>query len=172
MNIAATVQALINLVSTSGLDLSTPTAKVDTPLVASIDFQTGAGANQINSWWGDTRTLANNASENLDLNAASGGLSDAFGVGLQLARVKLLYVRNKNSTQTLTVGGAASNGFTTLFGATDDTIKIAPGGFLLLVAPDATGYAVTAATGDLLKIANGNGGTSTDYDIIVAGSLT
>lgn len=172
MNIAATIQALINLTSTSGLDLSTPSAKVDTPLVASIDFTTGVGANQINSWWSDTRTLANNTSESLDLNAASGGLTDAFGVGLQLARVKLLYIKNKSTTQTLSVGGAASNGFINWVGDATDIVKIPPGGFLLLVAPDATGFAVTAATGDLLKIANGNAGAAADYDIIIAGGLT
>jgi len=37
-------------------------------------------------------------------------------------------------------------------------------------AADATTYAVTAGTGDLLKVANSAGGTSVTYDIVIIGS--
>lgn len=53
-----------------------------------------------------------------------------------------------------------------------DIINIRPGGALILLAPDATGYAVTAGTGDLLRIANSAGSTSVTYDIILIGATS
>ena len=53
-----------------------------------------------------------------------------------------------------------------------DKISVRPGGAFILIAPDATGYAVTAATGDLLKIANSAGTTSVTYDIIIIGATS
>ena len=40
---------------------------------------------------------------------------------------------------------------------------------LLLVAPGAAGYAVTAGTGDILKVANSGAGTGVTYDIVIVG---
>jgi hypothetical protein len=37
-------------------------------------------------------------------------------------------------------------------------------------APDATGYPVTAATGDLVTLTNSAAGTSVTYDVIIIGS--
>ncbi len=54
--------------------------------------------------------------------------------------------------------------------AKPDTVKVKPGGAIALVAPDATGYAVTAGTADQLKVANSAGGTSVTYDIIIIGA--
>ena len=47
--------------------------------------------------------------------------------------------------------------------------QMQPGGTLLLVAPNAAGYAVTAGTGDLLKVANSGGSTGVTYDIVIVG---
>jgi hypothetical protein len=47
-------------------------------------------------------------------------------------------------------------------------VKVPAGGMLLLYAPDATGFAVTAATADQLKITN-SAGASCDYDIVIVG---
>ena len=56
----------------------------------------------------------------------------------------------------------------------DDTDKLiirGAGGGVLLMAPDATGYVVTGATGDLLKMAH-DGATVDNlvYDIILIGA--
>ena len=67
------------------------------------------------------------------------------------------------------VGGAGSNGFTSWVGDATDVVKVKPGGALILVAPDATGYAVTAGTGDLLTITNSAGSTSVTYDVVIMG---
>jgi hypothetical protein len=67
-------------------------------------------------------------------------------------------------------GGAAANGWATAFGDPTDKVKIKPGGTLALLAPGATAYPVTPATGDLLQVANSGAGTSVTYDIIVIGA--
>lgn len=167
MNLAATIKAILDLVGTSDGDLAGNTSR--TLLSESIELTTGAGANQANEYFSDRRTLADSATEDLDL---AGSLTNGLGVTVALARVKFIYIKNRSTTQVLSVGGAASNQFINWVGDATDVIKIRPGGFLLLVAPDATGYAVTASTGDKLKIANGAAGQSADYDIVIGGALT
>lgn len=127
-------------------------------------LDSGVGANQASAIFADTRTLTTGANETLDLN---GVLSDLLGVIVAFTKVKCLYIRNKGTTA-LTVGGAAANGFVSPFGSATDVVKIPPGGCLLLFAPDVNGFAVVAATGDMLKIANA-AGASCDYDIIIIG---
>lgn len=167
MNLNATITAILNLVGASDGDLAGNRSTV--AIANAIEFTTGAGANGANEFFSDTRTLADSASESLDL---AGSLTNGLGVTVALARVKFIYIKNKSTTQVLSVGGAASNQFINWVGDATDIVKLRPGGFLLLVAPDATGYAVTAGTGDLLKIANGAAGASTDYDIVIGGALT
>lgn len=127
----------------------------------------GTSDKQADVIFSDTRTLTTGANETLNL---AGSLVDsAFGSTLTFVNIKAIMIFSKlDANRVLTVGGAASNGFATPFGASTDTIKINPGGSLVLIAPN-TGYAVTAGTGDLLKIANASGG-STTYDIIIIGT--
>ncbi|WP_340265409.1 hypothetical protein [Sphingobium mellinum] len=130
-------------------------------------FSDGLGANQAKAVFADERTLAASANESLDL---AGGLSDVFGNLITFTKIKAIAIQAAatNSNDVL-VGGAASNGFISFVGATDDTIKVKPGGMFLIVAPDANGLAVTASTADLLKIANSAGGSSVTYKIVIIG---
>ena len=50
-----------------------------------------------------------------------------------------------------------------------DVIVLHAGGAFLLIAPDTTGYGVTATTGDILKIANSGPNVSVTYDIVIIG---
>jgi len=131
-------------------------------------FTDGVGANQAKAAFADERTLAASANESLDL---AGGLTDVFGNTITFTKIKAIVVQaaaaNSND---VVIGGAASNGFTSFVGAADDTIKVKPGGMLVLVAPDANGYAVVASTGDLLKVANSGAGTAVTYKIIIIGT--
>ena len=70
------------------------------------------------------------------------------------------------------VGGAATNAFINWVGNATDIITVQPNGIFFLMNPTAGGYAVTAATGDILKIANSGAGTSVTYDIIIIGETT
>jgi hypothetical protein len=130
----------------------------------------GAGANQMNQVWADAgRTLAASANDDLDL---SGVLVNKLGTTVAFARVKFIYIKVVTTTAgyTLNVGGG-SNPFVTHLTGTTPVIVLRAGGALCLVAPDATGYVVTAGTADILRINNPSGGTIT-YDIIIAGSTT
>lgn len=133
-----------------------------------LNLGDGTGAGQIDRIFADTRTLAASASEDLDL---AGVLVDAIGRVVTFARVRGLLVRSApGNTNNITVGGAASNGWVTAFGAATHTLTVRPGGFVMLGAPDATAYGVTAGTGDLLRIANAAGGSPVSYDIVILGS--
>ena len=130
-------------------------------------FADGTGADQAQKLWTDQRTLGVSATEDLDL---SGGVVDVFGTSLAFTKVKALVIKAAaGNTNDVVVGGAASNGLVTFFGAATDKVKVKPGGTLVLIAPDANGYAVTAATGDLLRVGNSAAGTSVTYDITVIG---
>ncbi len=95
-------------------------------------------------------------------------LTDPFGTTLIFAKVKVIIIENLSTARTLTVGGATDYPLVNWVGSATDTIKIPPGGFFAICAPGA-GYAVTAGTGDLLKIAN-DAGTSCIYNIIIIGT--
>ncbi len=134
---------------------------------ATISLASGTGANQANAMWADTRTLTASSTENLDLAAV---LTDAFGTALTFTKVKaILVMAAAGNTNNVVLGGAASNAFINWVGDATDVINIRPGGVFMLAAPDATAYAVTASTGDILKVANSSSGTSVTYTIVIIG---
>lgn len=164
--LSATIKLAVAALYSSALDFST--AEQNLQYNVSHAFADGVGANQAQRLFTDQRTLAASATENLDL---SGVLTDAFGASLAFTEVKALVIKAAaGNTNDVLVGGAASNGFITPFGDATDVVRVRPGGTLVLVAPDATGYAVTAGTGDLLKIANSAGSTSVTYDVVIVGN--
>ncbi len=129
------------------------------------EFTNGTGSNQCNRIHRSQRTLGDGANESLDLAAS---LTDPFGTVITFAKVKVLMIQNLSATQTLTVGAGGVNSFINWVGDASDTIKIPPSGFFALTAPLA-GYAVTADTGDLLKVTNSAGAACT-YNIIIMGT--
>lgn len=132
-------------------------------------FANGTGANQADVLFWDQRPLAASAFEDLDLNGA--GLQDAYGANLALARVKgIIVVAASANANNVIVGGAAVNGFISWVGGATHSVTVRPGGVMALFAPDATAYAVTAGTADLLRITNGGAGTSVTYDIVLLGA--
>lgn len=135
-----------------------------------VDFTlaNGTAAGQADRIFSDTRTV--NASTNDDLDLA-GVLTDSFAATITFVKIKGLFIRSAAANaQNFTVGNATSNAWATLLNATG-TVTMRPGATLLLAAgsADATAYAVTAGTGDILRVANG-AGSSITYDIIVIGT--
>ncbi|MHC2578228.1 hypothetical protein ACVI1J_009682 [Bradyrhizobium diazoefficiens] len=130
------------------------------PDAADIQLGSGTGYGKADIAFMDTRTLAASTSENLDL---AGALVDAFGATIAAAKVKAIMIENPEaSLSTLTVGAAASNTFNGPFSGATHSVDLKPGDRVLFVSR--TGWPVTAATGDLLKVANGAGG-SVNYNI-------
>ena len=153
---------------TSALDLGS--AAFTASKTYSTSYQNGTAAGQANKLFTDTRTITASSNDDLDLN---GVLTDAFGGSLALLRVKaLIVVAAAGNTNDVVVGGAASNAWVAPFGSATDKVKIKPGGVLALFAGigDATAWPVVAATGDILRIANGGAGTPVTYDIVVIGA--
>jgi len=127
----------------------------------------GSGANQANQAYAARRTLAASSNESLDL---SGGLPNAFGTALVFTAIKAIVITAAAAnTNDVIVGGAASNGFISWVGDATDTVKVKPGGILVIAAPNAVGFDVDAGTADLLKVANSSSGTPVTYDIVVIG---
>ncbi|NUS82969.1 MAG: hypothetical protein HOY75_09485 [Streptomyces sp.] len=151
---------------TSALDLGT--GKASQILARKMVLGSGTGAGKADRIWSDRRTLAASATEDLDL---AGVLLDAYGTAITFARIKgLVIAAASGNTNNVVVGAAASNPWATLLGATH-TLTVRPGAFFAVGTgiADATGYAVTAGTGDLLKVANSAGGTPVTYDIHIIG---
>lgn len=150
---------------TNALDLAT--ASVPLSLTKTIRLATGTGANQADKVFHDTRTLAASATEDLDL---AGSLADALGSTITLARVKAIIVAAASgNTNNVNVTRPAANGVP-VFLAAGDGMPVRPGGVFCWIAPDVTGVAVTAGTGDLLTFTNSAGSTSVTYDVVIIGA--
>ncbi|HET6356092.1 hypothetical protein [Streptomyces sp.] len=158
--------------SASGLytktaDLETPSAELSWRRTVHLDSGTGAGKADLR--FTDTRTLAASATEDLDL---AGSLLDAFGAALTFVRVKGIFISAAAAnTNNVVIGAAAANPWIGLLNATG-TITLRPGASVSATSgvADATCMAVTAGTGDLLKVANSAAGTSVTYDIVIVGA--
>jgi hypothetical protein len=164
MPLTTTLKASIAGSHTSPLDLGT--AEFPFNVAFSKALADGTAADQSDRIFTDTRTISASATDSLDL---SGALTNAFGT-VTFARIKAVLVKaSASNTNNVNVTRPASNGVP-LFLAASDGIAVRPGGCFMWVAPDVTGVAVTAGTGDLLDIVNSAGGTSVVYDIVVIGA--
>lgn len=149
----------------SGLDIGEAAYPIQ--LAVEYAFANGTGANQANAVFTDARSINASSDEELDL---AGVLAEAFGATLTFTKVKLFaIVADAGNTNDVVVGGAGSNAWSAPFGDPTDTVKVRPGGALLLVAPNAAGYAVTAGSADKLKVANSGSGTAVGYKILIVG---
>lgn len=133
-------------------------------VLESLSFGTGAGkANKIHC---KQRTVAGSSNDDIDL---AGGLTDVEGNALTFTKIKLIAIQiiDPDWTKYLIVGpGAASNTFNGPFGGTNPTLAVYS--YQDFIKNDANGWTVTAGTGDILRITNGTG-TSTTYLLLVAG---
>lgn len=109
-----------------------------------------------------------NASTNDDIDLA-GSLTDPLGATITAAELVGIMIVNGPKDPTaaanvsdLTIGNGGVNSFVGFFGAAAHTLgPIKPGGVFFLAASNAAGIGtVTAGTGDILRIANGAGGTA------------
>jgi hypothetical protein len=119
------------------------------------------------------RTLVASAFEDLDL-STGGGLLDTLGAAFGVTKLKVILIELLTTTAAagLTIGGAAANPITDLFGSATDKIKLrnGPGGGLFqITALDATGWAVAPAGARNLRIANADGALAATYNFAVGG---
>lgn len=171
MALSATLVAQLRAVQTGANDFGGPsyTPEVD----QLITLTSGTGAGQADILWCDQRTVSSASNDDLDL---SGVLTDAFGATITAVELVALIVINapqsgSANTTNLTIGGG-SNPVVGFLGGTTPTIgPIRPGSFVFLGSSDAAGFgAITAGTGDILRIANSSGASATYQIGIIARS--
>ena len=119
-------------------------------------------APQMNAWFRETGTLTGNQERVLSCAA----LTNGFGQAMNLWRVNLLIVQSTgtNNLDALSVGGTADH--LPMFGATNQTASVAPGGVFMAYAPDAEGI---VATGKLVRLLN-LGTNALSYALYVGGA--
>ena len=134
---------------------------------ADIVLMDGTGLNQASKTYSATRTVAASANDDIDL---AGVLTDILGLApLTFLTVKAIVIRAADANvSNLSVGPAPANGFLGPFNAAADRVTVRPGGAFVIAAPQ-TGFTVTAGTGDILRVANGAGGSAT-YTIEITGT--
>lgn len=161
------VKVIVDSLLSSSLDIGT--GKHAVVYEDDTAFTNGTGANQANEMFTDQRTISASSSEDLDL---AGSLTNAFGDTITFTSVKAIIIKAAaGNTNDVEVGAASSNDFSTFFGDSSDKLVLKPGSVFCITNPNATGYAVTASTGDLLKIANSSSGSTVTYDIIIIGEV-
>lgn len=114
------------------------------------------------------RSVAASTNDDIDL---AGSLTDPLGTVITAAEIVAIMIVNAPqdpedaaNVSDLTIG-AGTNPFIGFLGATHTIGPIKPGGVFFLAASNAAGIGtVTAGTGDILRIANGAGGTA-NYQI-------
>lgn len=125
----------------------------------------GTGADQADLIYVVSGSLAASGTLSIDL---AGSVADFFGDTITMARVKTIYIQI-DTASSVNVGGNANPLVNWIADGSDELI-IRAGGVFLLHAPDATAYAVTASTGDVLDITNNDGSNAAAYDIAIVGA--
>jgi len=112
-------------------------------------FANGTAADQVGCVFQDLNRPLNTTSEDINLD----GVTDFQGAALGATNVAMMYVRNLSTTtsETVTIGGASSNGFIGMFVDATDKVIIGPEGMFLYISPN-NKAGITASTGDLLKV--------------------
>ena len=155
----------INADFATALDLNTATAPLS--YKAQTDLSSGVAANQADVIWADQRTLSASATESLDLKG--GGLVDAFGTAINPVKLRgIIITAASTNTNNVVVGNDTNH--VPFLSAVTSTVTIQPNGTFVLTAPALAGIAVTAGTGDIIKVTNGGAGTSVTYNIILLGT--
>ncbi len=120
----------------------------------------GTGNNQFDRAWSHHNATLT-TSETFTLSSLTGPLGSVAFV-----KVVEVVIWNDSATDTLIVGNATSNAWAAIFGSATHTVKVPPGGCLVLVAPRG-GYAVSSGSSDQLKFAAASG--TVNYTVLILG---
>lgn len=166
MALSTTVSLVLRAIETSSLDLATASATHAKSF--SDTLASGTSADQADLAWSDTRTLAASATENIDV---AGSLTGGLGAAVVMVElVAILVIAAAANTNDVVVGNGTNPIVGGPFGvAGANTINVAPGGVFFFWNPKNPAVAITASTGDILKVANSAAGTGVTYDIVLIG---
>ncbi len=158
----AQVQLSATLTNTSGLQ----TASAPLSVIKTVDLANGIALNQANVLYSATFAISTSATQSLDF--AGGGLLDAFGNAVGPAKIKCVYLgASPNNSTIVTAMGDTNN--IPLLNTKATTFTLPPGAVFLYCDPSLAGIAVTAGTGDIIKLVNAAGATA-NVDVVVVGT--
>jgi len=165
MSLSADFTDVVSIIDTGSVSGALGTNRVTVDQDYSKSWADGTGVDQVNKRYSREHTIAASGTLNLDL---AGSLTDEYGATVTFARVKKIkIVLTTTAASTIQVGGGSNP-----LAALTNAITLRPGGRLDLEAPDATGYVVTAGTGDILRIVNDSGAASVTVKVIILGCGT
>lgn len=137
-----------------------------------LQILSGTGGGQADTIYELAFNIAASGTLAVDLNGAN---TDPFGATVNLLHVKaILLLAAAANVNDVTIGPGASNPFSGPFSGTTPAVAVSPGECFLITKGQGTqvGWPVTAATGDILKLANGGAGTAVTGTLIVLGTST
>lgn len=161
-SVTSQLRIILNSILQNSIGLASGQATIEQAV--NVSLASGTGANQADRIYSESaKSISGAYSPDL-----SGALLDAFGAACVFARVKaLVVVAAAANTGDVIVGNSGANAF--LFGTVvADKVSVKPGGALVLFAPSAAGYPVTAATGDILSFTPSAGTQVFDFAILGA----
>jgi hypothetical protein len=141
------------------------TGNLETKVNKLFQLVDGSGSGQVNKQYADSVSVSQSTNTDIDL---SGSLSQAFGAVVFTAVKALLIVAGDSNPGNLTVFGG-TNPFLGPLSGTTPAVVLAAGQALLFTKTDATGWAVTNATNDTLRVASAATSGTYTYDIVVLG---
>lgn len=158
-------------------DTTLAPANISLALSLALTFAQGTGAGNANKIYIARRTLAATLSENLDLAAV---LTDPLTTVLSFTKVRAIIFALAASPAAgpLLVGGHATAAFRNWITGSPDMDTAQPkirigngpaGGVFMLTRGDATGFATTATTEDMLKVENEHATLTATYDVAIIG---
>jgi hypothetical protein len=181
MSLSTKIVASITGTHTKSFSLDTSVSGAP-KLEENFTLSDGTGDDQADKIYFTSGTLAASADIDIDL---SGSLTDIYGQTVAFVTVKFFMVCNTSDEQDtptdaiIQVGGGDGQDGTNAFDTwiTSDTpgnagseaVKITDGGFIIIGSRN-DGYAVTAATADLLTIKNLDGSDAASYEVMVIGT--
>lgn len=163
-----TVSASVNFTYSSTVTgLTNATANTNT-VSFSTTLTNGTGAaGTANQLYFAQSTIAASGNTTFNVNT---GLTDLFGNAIAMARVKFIYINLATTTAASSIAiGNATNPLTILSGTTP-TATINNGGVFLIGDPGATGYVVTGASHDTLKLLNNDSSNTATVNTLIVGS--
>jgi len=154
MSTSLTITGQMRLAASWVDDLTRTTVTDAATVQPLLSLANGTGAGQVNGYWRDVRTVAGSATDTIDTTALPLSVFGTAGT-LNLASVKLIYIRNRSTTVTLRKV------------IRDAEVDIPPGGVFLWSAGTAAGVIYQWFTGSDIVVLGGS--ASATYEIILAG---
>jgi hypothetical protein len=148
------------------LELSTlvDSSKLEVPTA----FAAGDGLGEADQIWHATRTIAASSNDDLDLTALVQSIHGQ-SVSLGFASLKAILIHNTSEEESLVIDSSVSNSIKTPFNGSATSKLEVPASSPVLLVNKLAGWAVTAGTGDILRIGNASA-EEIEYKIVIVGT--